>query len=43
MILVMALAFVLGVCEEICWKPEEYSINIKNGNVTQKEPGNLDE
>lgn len=40
----MALAFVSGACEEICWKQEEYRIiNIKNGNVTQKEPGDLDE
>lgn len=34
----MVLAFVSGVCEEICWRQKAYgSINIKKGNVTEEE------
>lgn len=40
----MALAFVSRVCEESCWRQKVYGIiNIKKGNVTEKEPGSLDE
>lgn len=36
--LITVLAFVSGVCEEICWRQKAYgSINIKKGDVTEEE------